>query len=196
MLARKKAPATQKLCTTPSNNVALAWLRMITGLIDDAHFRVMWMAWQSMEAQSCNNADLRMMPALPAAGTGDALESLYTFYNNPRGEDRTKKNYHLIRYTKRALRQRFTNRCWCEVQAVSQRCIITLMEHKLAPKEVWSLRNDSEHPCKDLRAQLMKSTYESLESLLPRKIVENETAPTRTTPEKHATNHLAVPTIA
>ena len=91
LLARKKAPATQKLCTTPSNNVTLAWLRMITGLIDDAHFRVMWMAWQSMEAQFCNNADLRMMPALPAAGTGDALESLHTFYNYPRDEDRTKK---------------------------------------------------------------------------------------------------------
>ena len=70
------------------------------------------------------------------------------------------------------------------------------MEHKLAPKEAWSLRKDSDRPCKDLRAQLMKSTYESLESLLPRKIVDNETAPTRTTPEQHATNLLAAPTIA
>ena len=137
-----------------------------------------------------------MMPALHAAGTGDALDSLYTFYNNPRDEDLTKKTRYLFRCIKRALRQRFTNRCWCEVQGVSQRCIITLMEHKLAPKEVWSLRNDSDHPCKDLRAQLMKSTYESLESLLPRKIVANETAPTRPSPEQHATSLLAVPTIA
>ena len=64
---------------------------MTIGLIDDADFRIMCEAWRNLEALFRKNADFRMIPALPTAGTGDALESLYTFYNNPRDEDQTKK---------------------------------------------------------------------------------------------------------
>ena len=198
LLAGKKAPPRQKLRTASqeNNNVTIAWLRMTTGLIDDADFRITWKAWQCMEAQFRNKADFRMMPALPNAGTGDALESLYTFYNNPRDEDLTKTTPTLIKCIKRALRQRFTNRCWCEAHGISQQCIVTLMEHKLAPKEAWSVHKDSDDPCKDLRAQLIHSTYGSLENLIPRKAVAKESAPTRPSTEQHATKPLAVTTIA
>ena len=94
---------------------------MTAGLIDDADFRKMCAAWQYMEAQFRKNTDFRMMPALPTVGTGDALESLYTFYNNPRDEDLTKKTTNLTKCIKRALRQRFINRCCCEVHGVRQR---------------------------------------------------------------------------
>ena len=169
---------------------------MTAGLIDDADFRIIWGAWRCLEARFHNNVLFRIMPALPTRGTGDALESMYTFYNKPREEDLTKRTVNLIRCIKRALRQRFTNRCWCEAHGVSQRCIIALMENKLVPKGAWSANKDSDDPCKDLRAQLIHSTYESLENLLPRKAVATETAPTRHSTEQHATKPLAVTTIA
>ena len=182
-----------------NKNAPLAWLRMTAGLIDDADLRVMWEEWQSIKSRFRNNADfrwIRMMPALPTAGTGDALESLCAFYNNLRDEDPTKKTHYLIKSIKRALRQRFTNRCWSEVHGVSQQCIVTLMEHKLAPKEAWSTSNDPDDPHKDLRAQLMKSTYESLENLIPRKVVAKATTPTRASTEKQVTKPVTVATIA
>ena len=73
---------------------------------------------------------------------------------------------------------------------------VTLMEHKLVPKEAWSVRKNSDNPCKDLRAQLIHSTYGSLENLLPRKVVAKDSAPTRPSTEQHATKPLVVTTIA
>ena len=97
LAAGKNAPPRQKLAprkkaSQETDNISLAWLRMTTGLIDDADIRTMREAWQCMEAQFRDNADVRMLPAFPTAGTGDALESLCTFYNNHRDEDLTKKS--------------------------------------------------------------------------------------------------------
>ena len=158
LLAGKKAPPRQKLRTASqeNNNVTIAWLRMTTGLIDDADFRITWKAWQCMEAQFRNKADFRMMPALPNAGTGDALESLYTFYNNPRDEDLTKTTPTLIKCIKRALGPWQYGWQW---------------ENKACPMEWWMGQWEYECIHGDMRwlAQMHMGSWPTESHLVPRK---------------------------